>query len=659
MERVQNALQAYAAGRLGYDALQREIEGVLHAAPAQGSQVLSTIESAWRLGTLPTEDYARLRAALTVSLSQPTILRPQAPRNAPQTQVPVAEGAPSAAPDGRDDRTRLRPPTPSTVSQSAVPDRTQIRPRQAMASPAAPSVVTALPGAPSPEQRGGPTSYPPPQTPPHTFTTSMSPSGAGDATGGAFTGMFPGADALRTEGPTGQWERPHDWTGVWTEPVEGVTLKGRYYLERKIGQGGMGIVFRARDMEGERLGSEELLAIKVLTSEFRSHPDALKALHEEVRKSRTLAHPNIVSVYTFDRDGQNVFMAMEYLEGKSVAALIDEDYARGMPFSSAWPIIEGMGKALAYAHDRGIVHSDFKPSNVFVTVGGKAKVIDFGIARAARGTQQGRFDAAVLGAMTPGYASCEMLEDQAPDPRDDVFALGCVIYELLSGRHPFNKRPATEARDSGMTYRPIETLTRRQNKALARALAFSREERTPSVESLLHELQAGARSLPRAPLIAAGAVAAVAVLAAGGWWLATREGTDADEAFVESLLQPTAQMSDEYDPDLVQTLFELAEGYLEDARRQYNPEILSEGVSSAYGSYRNILELDPANRQAAEGILEVLKLHRAEARRLYKEKQYRRALEVTGYALKVAPNSAELQALRADITQRLEAETTS
>lgn len=454
---------------------------------------------------------------------------------------------------------------------------------------------------------------------------------------------------------TGQWERPHDWTGVWTEPVAGAILKGRYYLDRKVGEGGMGIVFRARDLEGERLGSEEVLAIKLLTGQFREHRDALKALHEEVRKSRSLAHPNIVNVYTFDRDGQNVFMAMEFLEGKSVSALIQEEYARGMPFGAAWSIIDGMGKALAYAHDRGIVHSDFKPTNVFVTAGGKAKVIDFGIARAVRGKQAGHFDTTDLGAITPAYASCEMLEGQSPDARDDVFALGCVIYELLSGSHPFDRKAATVARDARAAMRPIQGLSARQNRAIAMALAFGREERTASVEEFLHELQVGARKSSRAPLVAA-LVFGVASLAGGAaWWMSARGpyGGAEDAAFVESLLKPTAPLSEEYDASMVQTLFELGNGYLAEAKTAYDPAKLSEGVSTAYGSYQSVLELDPANRPAAEGILEVLKLHRSEANRLFEEKQYRRALEVTDYALRIAPDSAGLNDLRTKIIEKL------
>src|SRR6202022_4134547 len=122
----------------------------------------------------------------------------------------------------------------------------------------------------------------------------------------------------------------------------------------------------------------------------------------------------------------------------------------GMQCDQALPIIAGMGRALAYAHERGFVHCDFKPANVFLTDNGEVKVIDFGIARALRRPGEESdvtlFDPATLGGITPAYASPEMFEHREPDPRDDVYALGCVTYELLTGLHPFNRVSALQAR---------------------------------------------------------------------------------------------------------------------------------------------------------------------------------------------------------------------
>lgn len=450
-------------------------------------------------------------------------------------------------------------------------------------------------------------------------------------------------------------EAAHDWSGVWEEAREGMVLKHQYRLDQRIGEGGMGIVFRATDLESQGLGARENVAVKVLKSAFCVHPDALRALNEEVRKGRLLAHPNIVSAFSFNRDRHYVFMTMEFLEGKPLDALLDEDFARGMPFERAWPIIEGMGSALAYAHDRGIVHSDFKPSNVFVLAGGRAKVLDFGIARAARGGNRGgHFDAGDLGAMTPAYASCEMMENAPPDNRDDIYALGCVIFEMLSGKHPFARKSAIEARDRKFTYRPMPSLSHAQNKVLARTLAFDRYKRTSSVEEVVNGLKKGLRSPARRTGWIAAGVLALIIAGLTSWFGMNRLGfQDSDQKIVDSLVQPMAKPVDDLDPTVVQMLIEQGNDYLAQGRKEFDPSILSEGVSTAVGAFRSVLHLDPANRQAAVGIAETFKLYRSEAQRYFDEKQYRKSMEVTELGLKIYPASEDLRALHNELQMRL------
>jgi len=311
----------------------------------------------------------------------------------------------------------------------------------------------------------------------------------------------------------------------------GMRLGGRYLLERVLGEGGMGVVYFATDQEVKG----ESFAIKVLKPAIREQPEALDLLREEVRRTRALGHPNIVGVYSLNSDRTNVYMIMEYLEGKTLASLIDEAFGRGMPFMRAWPLIDDMCAALAYAHDQSVIHSDIKSSNVFITTGGKAKLLDFGIARAARGHRK-KLDAGLV-ALTPTYASCEMLEGRSPDARDDIYSLACVIYEMLSGKHPFSDRTAVEARDEKRSPPPLESLSHSQNAALARALAFDRDERTASVESLLAGLSPsaaggapaageGSSATSRTPklLLAAGALA-VGVVAIGLWFAWPRQPT--------------------------------------------------------------------------------------------------------------------------------------
>jgi Sulfatase-modifying factor enzyme 1/Protein kinase domain len=165
-----------------------------------------------------------------------------------------------------------------------------------------------------------------------------------------------------------------------------------------------------------------------------------------------------------------------------------------------------------------------KPANVFITTSGRAKLLDFGIARAARG-RRSIVDPASFGALTPAYASCEMLQGMEPDERDDVYALGCVIYEMLSGKHPFGHRSPLQAREGGMVAAPLAALTRAQNAALARALAFDRAKRTSSIEEVLAGLEA--HTVTRFGMLTwiggASAVLLIAVLI--GWILWSRQST--------------------------------------------------------------------------------------------------------------------------------------
>jgi serine/threonine protein kinase/formylglycine-generating enzyme required for sulfatase activity len=270
-------------------------------------------------------------------------------------------------------------------------------------------------------------------------------------------------------------------------PAVGQILSGHYLLERVLGEGGMGVVFLASDQDVKG----EVFAIKVLKPEIRERPDALDLVREEVRKTRSIAHPNIIGMYSVNVDREVVYILMEYLEGKALNALIDDDFGRGMPFRRAWPLIEDICTGLAHAHDHSVIHSDLKPANIFITTAGKAKLLDFGIARAARGGA-GRYDTSALGALTLAYASCEMLEGRGePDQRDDVYSLGCVIYEMLSGRHPFDCPSALEARHDAVQIEPIHSISNRQNAVLAQTLAFDRAKRTPSVEALLAGLDPG------------------------------------------------------------------------------------------------------------------------------------------------------------------------
>ncbi len=327
-------------------------------------------------------------------------------------------------------------------------------------------------------------------------------------------------DSLASQAPPAG--RGDERSDAEPERIKGVgdTLNGRFVLEECLGFGGMGMVYKALDLRKlEAADRNPYLAIKILNVQFRGHPKSLIALQREAKKAQMLAHPNIVAVYDFDREGSTVYLTMEYLSGNPLSQLLRGADFTGLPYGEALPIIGGMAKGLAYAHERGFVHCDLKPANVFLTDSGNVKIIDFGIARVFQKPEENAeatvFDPGSLGGMTPAYASPEMLEHREPDPRDDIFALGCISYELLTGHHPFNRSPATQARHTGIHPQRPNNLGARQWRALQAALSLDRETRTPTVACFLQGISTErlpARSLAKA----AWSVLAIALLLAAG-----------------------------------------------------------------------------------------------------------------------------------------------
>jgi len=271
---------------------------------------------------------------------------------------------------------------------------------------------------------------------------------------------------------------------------QGTLLKKRFLLEDVLGHGGMGTVYKAKDLRKvEAEDPNPYIATKVLNQDFRDHPDAFVTLQQEAAKSQTLAHPNIVTVHDFDRDGDTLFMTMELLEGQPLDRMIKERRNQGLPKEQVWAITRDLCAALAYAHQRQLIHADFKPGNVFVSAGGSAKVLDFGIARAAsKESQKHRFDAGQLGALTPAYATIEMVQDEPLSFTDDVYALACVVYEMLSGRHPYNNCSALEAQNKNLSPKPLANLTKKEWRALSHGLVLKKSERTATVLAFSEEL---------------------------------------------------------------------------------------------------------------------------------------------------------------------------
>jgi len=201
---------------------------------------------------------------------------------------------------------------------------------------------------------------------------------------------------------------------------------GRYQIASKIGQGAMGEVFRAHDPVLNRD-----VAVKRISAGLDTDETIRKRFEREARAAASLVHPNIITVYELGLEGERLFMAMELLDG------IDLKHAlagRKLGLDEKLGIVEQICEGLAFAHARDIVHRDLKPANIHVLPSGKVKIMDFGLARLSGSemTSTGM----VMG--TPHYMSPEQVRGAKADARSDVFALGCVLYEMLTGRKPFD-----------------------------------------------------------------------------------------------------------------------------------------------------------------------------------------------------------------------------
>jgi serine/threonine protein kinase len=277
-------------------------------------------------------------------------------------------------------------------------------------------------------------------------------------------------------------------------PVEiGRVLRDRYVLESRLGSGGMGTVYKAADRYRRDFPENERhVAIKILHEDLRARPVVLMNLRREFYCAQSLSHKNIVRVYELDRDGDVAFFTMELLAGKTLREMMQQCHPLPVERQYAWPIIRDIGAGLAHAHARNVIHGDLKPQNIFITNSGEVRILDFGTS-SMRARQRASLERSIetdSTALTPAYASCELLDGQPADPRDDLYALACLSYELLAGEHPFQSRRCNEARDLGLVPRRPAELTARQWQALTTALSWERKDRSISVADWITELTA-------------------------------------------------------------------------------------------------------------------------------------------------------------------------
>jgi predicted Ser/Thr protein kinase len=310
-----------------------------------------------------------------------------------------------------------------------------------------------------------------------------------------------------------------------TVPYTGRTI-GNYRVVDRIGEGGMGIVFKAVD---SRLG--RTVALKIIShpaSPTSSAGEEKRRFFREAKAASALNHPNIVTIYEYDSDAEVDFIAMEYIRGTTLHALLAEHRP---PLETLLGYAVQAAGAVAAAHAAGIVHRDLKTKNIMVTEGGTVKVLDFGLAKESGARIAETQTGAVLG--TPAYMSPEQAKGEPTDHRSDIFSFGVILYEIACGRRPFsgagipstlyavvNSVPTAPDKLNPALSKPLAAL-------IARCISKHPEERPESMEVVCSELAAALdqlkgpvakrRQMPRRSVLIGGAIAAVVVAAAGIW----------------------------------------------------------------------------------------------------------------------------------------------
>jgi len=431
----------------------------------------------------------------------------------------------------------------------------------------------------------------------------------------------------------------------------GSIIKNRFRLEREIGRGGMGVVYAARDLIQEEVGEKESeVAIKFLSEEFKSHPDALRMLQQECKKAKGLAHPNIGTVYDFDKDGQNVYMTMALLTGCSLEVYLRERNFQPVPFDEVMVMLTDIVAGLDYAHQRNIIHSDLKPANIFLTEN-SAKILDFGIARAVMNAEPGAVEgmrtagegggAAVNNgddeiALTLTYASLEMIEGMAPDMRDDIYGLACIVYELLTGKHPYERHSAQDASMLQLVPERIVELKDWQWNALLKGLALKRKDRCESASEFLASLLPKRKEpWKKASLI----LALITALTAGYFVLAPVNGVETS-LFNNPAEAPVMTLAQQNN---VEGMLEVAEVHMMVGR------LFSPVGGNALGEYQKVLTMNPNNRDAISGLNVLLATLVLQAESAIVEGHYQQASEMIGVGLDIHSKHEKLLALKQQV----------
>jgi tetratricopeptide (TPR) repeat protein len=289
---------------------------------------------------------------------------------------------------------------------------------------------------------------------------------------------------METQGTWVQPTSPDSFTTTMLQP--GSLLAGRYQIVKLLGEGGMGAVYRARDIELERE-----VAVKVIRPELARNAQILQRFKQELILARQVTHRNIIRIFDLGQAEGMRFITMEFIEGEDVAHILSH---RGkLPAPEATSIVAQVARGLEAAHAEGVVHRDLKPQNIMIDANGKASVMDFGIARSMDASNMTR-TGALLG--TPTYMSPEQAQGVKVDARSDLYTLGIIFYELLAGRPPFEADNPMATLLKRIQEKPkalIEvepSVPKALNEVVMKMLATKPEDRQQSASELLAELEA-------------------------------------------------------------------------------------------------------------------------------------------------------------------------
>lgn len=262
----------------------------------------------------------------------------------------------------------------------------------------------------------------------------------------------------------------------------GTILSERFLLQELLGEGGMGRVYKALDLRREEVQDPNpYVAIKLLNENIKNVAGAGIALQREAVIAQRLQHHRIASVYDYNRDELHAYIVMELIEGYTLDQFIIAEYPDGLPVAQSFKVINQLIETVRFAHDKGVVHADIKPSNVKIMPNGDIKVMDFGLARVmslmnmAQHINDKEVDSqwrhrSLSDAITPSYATRARLHGRQPIRVDDTFALACVIYLILTGRHPYQRMNADKALKQGVKPERPLTLSQKQWSVLQLAL---------------------------------------------------------------------------------------------------------------------------------------------------------------------------------------------